>query len=90
MDVNSRFRFAFHKAVIYSEPTCGNKIGEIPLNQKLMLRSRGELEEKIAAAFYDEIKELSTELQEILIDDLVTAFENRLKVLNRSSMGRRF
>ncbi len=28
---------------------------------------------------------LSTELQEILIDDMVTAFENRLKVLNQAS-----
>jgi hypothetical protein len=35
------------------------------------------------AAFGEEIEMLSTELQEILLDDLVTAFENRLKVLNR-------
>jgi len=60
------------------------------LNQKLMLKGRGELEEKMESVFSEEIGELSTELQRILIDDLVTAFENRLNVLNRTSMGRRF
>ena len=39
------------------------------------------LEEKLSNAFGGEINELSAELQEILIDDMVTAFENRLKVL---------
>jgi hypothetical protein len=43
---------------------------------------RVELEAKMAAVFGTEISKLSTELQEILIDDMVTAFENRLKVLN--------
>jgi hypothetical protein len=56
----------------------------------MMLKDRDELEEKMAAVFSDEIKELSTELQQILIDDLVTAFENRLNVLNRSKVERRF
>ena len=88
--MNSGFRFTFHKAVIYSEPTCENKIGEMSLNQKLMLKGRSELEEKMESVFSEEIGELSTELQRILIDDLVTAFENRLNVLNRTSMGRRF
>jgi len=55
-----------------------------------MLKSRDELEEKMAAVFGEEIKELSTELQAILIDDLVTAFENRVNVLNRIQVGRRF
>jgi hypothetical protein len=34
--------------------------------------------------FGEKIKGLSTELQEILIDDMATAFENRLYVLNRA------
>jgi hypothetical protein len=46
-------------------------------------KSRKELRHKMLAAFGEEIEMLSTELQEILLDDLVTAFENRLKVLNR-------
>jgi len=48
-----------------------------------MLKNRGELEAKMAAVFNEQIKQLSTELQQILIDDMVTAFENRLNVLNR-------
>ena len=53
-----------------------------------MVKSRDELEEKMVAVFGEEIKELSTELQEILIDDLVTAFENRINVLNRIQIRR--
>ncbi len=44
---------------------------------------RNELEAKMASVFGDKIRELSTELQQILIDDMVTAFENRLNVLNK-------
>jgi hypothetical protein len=46
-------------------------------------KERNELESKMAAVFGLKIKELSTELQEILIDDVVTAFENRLAVFCR-------
>ena len=60
------------------------------MNENILLKGRDELEEKMAAVFSDEIKELSTELQQILIDDLVTAFENRLNVLNRVKVARRF
>jgi hypothetical protein len=55
-----------------------------------MLKCRDELEAKMATVFGEEIKELSTEYQQILIDDMVTAFENRLKVLNRSKIGSGF
>ncbi len=42
----------------------------------------------MATVFNEKIKELSAELQEILLDDMVTAFENRLKVLNRITAKR--
>ena len=67
----------------------GNRIGGNSLNENLVLKGRCELEEKMASVFGEDIKELSTELQQILIDDLVTAFENRLNVLNRIQFGRR-
>ena len=38
----------------------------------------------MATIFGEKLQTLSTELQEILLDDLVTALENRLKVLNRA------
>jgi hypothetical protein len=46
-------------------------------------KSRKELRHKMLAAFGEEMGMLSTELQEILLDDLVTTYENRLNVLNR-------
>ena len=45
-------------------------------------RERKELMTKMTMIFAEKLQDLSTELQEILIDDMVTAFENRLKVLN--------
>ena len=44
-------------------------------------KDRKELEAKLANAFQEKIDQLSTELREILLDDMVTAFENRLNVL---------
>jgi hypothetical protein len=44
-------------------------------------RDRKELEAKLANAFNGQMNHLSTELREILLDDMVTAFENRLNVL---------
>jgi hypothetical protein len=46
-------------------------------------KDRKELEVKLANVFDEEINGLSTELREILLDDMVTAFENRLNVLNK-------
>jgi hypothetical protein len=45
-------------------------------------KDRKEIEAKLANVFDEEITGLSTELREILLDDMVTAFENRLNVLN--------
>jgi len=47
-------------------------------------RERNELRLKMATVFGEKIQTLSSELQEIFLDDLVTAFENRLNVLNRA------
>jgi hypothetical protein len=44
-------------------------------------RDRKDLETKLASVFKGQMDHLSTELREILIDDMVTAFENRLNVL---------
>jgi len=55
------------------------------VKQQVTIKARKELETKMAAVFGGKIKNLSTELQRILLDDMVTAFENRLNVLNRAS-----
>ena len=52
------------------------------MKQQFTQKNRKELEEKMAKIFNAKITGLSTELQEILLDDMVTAFENRLNVLN--------
>lgn len=49
-------------------------------------KERKKLEAKLASAFDIEINDLSTELREILIDDMATAFENRLNVLNNAAI----
>ena len=48
-------------------------------------KDRKEIEAKLANVFDEEINGLSTELREILLDDMVTAFENRLNVLNNAA-----
>ena len=53
------------------------------MNQQLSVKGRKELEAKMATVFDEKIKGLSAELQKILLDDMVTAFENRLMVFKR-------
>jgi hypothetical protein len=53
-------------------------------------KDRKELEAKLANVFDTEINSLSTELREILLDDMVTALENRLNVLNNASIKKAF
>jgi hypothetical protein len=53
--------------------------------QEIGEKDRKELEAKLASAFQKQMTQLSTELREILLDDMVTAFENRLNVLMRTS-----
>ena len=44
---------------------------------------RENLENKLIDAFKDEMNALSKELQQILADDLITAFQNRVTVFRR-------
>ena len=53
--------------------------------KQIVDKDRKELEAKLANVFGEEINRLSTELREILLDDMVTAFENRLNVLNNAT-----
>ena len=55
------------------------------MKQDVAFKSRKELEDKMASVFGEKIQKLSTDLQKILLDDMVTAFENRLNVLNRAN-----
>ncbi len=55
------------------------------MKQETTIKGRKELEAKMASVFGEKIKKLSAELQKILLDDMVTAFENRLNVLNRAN-----
>lgn len=60
------------------------------MNKTVNIKGRAVLEEKMATVFNTEIGKLSSDLQKILIDDMVTAFENRLNVLNRAVDGSAF
>jgi hypothetical protein len=66
----------------------GISIGGQSVKQQVAFRSRKELEVEMATIFGEKIKQLSTELQKILLDDMVTAFENRLNVLSRANAKR--
>ena len=57
------------------------------MNQQLEVKARKELEAKIATVFGEKIKGLSMELREIMLDDMVTAFENRLIVFKQAKVN---
>jgi len=48
------------------------------------------MQNKMAKVFKGNIGGLSTELQKILLDDLVTAFQNRINVLIRAQKKRSY
>jgi hypothetical protein len=50
-------------------------------------KKRKELKLEMAKVFGEEIQTLSSDLQDVLLDDIVTAFENRLTVLNRANVS---
>ncbi len=54
------------------------------MTQKLSSRNKKEIKAKMASALNGEIRSLSADLQGVLIEDLVTAFESRFSVLSRA------
>jgi hypothetical protein len=54
--------------------------------KQIQNKNRKELEAKFACVFNDKMNGLPTELRDILLDDMVTAFENRLNVLNNLTL----
>jgi hypothetical protein len=65
-----------------------NRISGKYMNQQMAVKQRREVKANMATVFGEKINILSTELREILLDDIVTAFENRLIVLNRAEVKR--
>ena len=57
--------------------------------KRLGAKNRQALKSKMAEVFGDKIETLPCELQDILLDDLVTAFENRLDVLSKAQSSLR-
>lgn len=57
------------------------------MNQQLAVKERKELEAKMATGFGEKIKGFTVELQKMLLDDMVTAFENRLIVFKRAEVN---
>jgi len=54
------------------------------MEERMDPKIRKELKEKMLDLFGETMQPLSKELQMLLADDLITAFENRFKVLNRA------
>jgi len=48
-----------------------------------LMGNREKLQNVIMTTFHDEIQTLNRELQSMLIDDMITAFHNRLIVLKK-------
>ena len=55
--------------------------------KKTKITKRQALKSKMADVLNEDIKMLPAEMQEILLDDLVTAFQNRLKVVNEAKLN---
>ncbi len=60
------------------------------MNRNITPSQRKDLEAKLAKALQENISALSTEFQKILLDDLVTALENRINVLIRAQEKRSY
>jgi hypothetical protein len=58
------------------------------LKKTFTTKERKALEAKMTKVLHANIKSLSTELQKILVDDLTTAFQNRINVLIRAQKKR--
>jgi hypothetical protein len=88
--VDSGFIFSIHKLVKYPQPILRITIGGKSLKQNITLKKRKELEAKMSKVFKENMKGISAELQKILLDDLVTAFQNRINVLIRAQKKRSY
>lgn len=53
------------------------------MRQNISPKQRKALETKMSKVFKEDVKMLSKEMQETFMDDLVTAFVNRLDILTR-------
>jgi len=53
----------------------------------LTSKNRKQQKTKMAEALNDNIESLSAGMQDIMLDDLVTAFESRFEVLNRAQLN---
>ena len=60
------------------------------MNKKISSEEKKQLTCRLAVAFQKEIMNLSKENQEILLDDIVTAFQNRLEVFTRANLQHNF
>ena len=60
------------------------------MRKELTPKQRREIKAKMVRALKDNIEDLSTDFQKILIDDLVTAFQNRINVLMRVQAKRSY
>jgi hypothetical protein len=67
-----------------------HQYGGKSLKQNLTLKQRKDLEVKMSKVLKENIKGLSAELQKILLDDMVTAFQNRINVLIRAQRKRSY
>ena len=67
-----------------------NIIGGLPLKRNMTLKQRKDVQAKMAKVFKENLKGLSTELQKIMLDDLATAFQNRINVLMHAQEKRSY
>ena len=63
---------------------------ETSMENQLTGKSREELKNKLAAVLGESVKTLPLDLRDVLLDDLVTALENRLNILNRAHQNTQF
>ena len=55
--------------------------------KQLTSKTRKDLKDKMAEVLNDNIQMLSSSMQDILLDDLITAFESRFDVLSQAQLN---
>jgi len=60
------------------------------MTNQITAKSRKELKNKMVVVFGEDVKRLSTDLQDVFLDDLVTALESRLKILDKTHNDTQF